>query len=594
MTEPPRHDRGTSPADTVARAFAALGIEPAHGPEAEAAARAWAEPAAARGALDDPALVDLEALPFVTIDNPGSRDLDQALHIESATDGPAWRVRYALADAAHYVRPGEALFAAALARGTSYYTPGTVAPMLPRVLSEDLVSLEPGVARRALVFEIGLDEQARVLATTVLRARVRSRAQLTYRGVQAFLDGAARADEPIEEAWATTLRSLRRVGHLLLARARERGVVAFDRREVDVEVAGSPPRFVARERERLDTEEWNAQISLLCNTEGAALLAGLDAHAAGAAAREAGGARDTLQPIYRVHDAPLDKRLRELRLRLDAWVKRLALDERFRWHERQSLADYVDALPSTPRDAGRVRAVQRQVLVVQRASEFRAEPGRHHALAVDGYARFSSPMREVVGIFTHRELLQALSAEADGGADGPDAAAGGAVADQAPGDGAPGDEAADDGAVGDGPLRDAVIEAANAAKRRQKALDKRIGFAIIADLLEADLAREPVPAHAGTVLGVRAGGGGHLYVGIDDLALDLKVYGEDLERRHGTPYAFGELAAEPQEAARPVFALGDAVTLRAAGYDEARARFTLDLVPRGEAARRERRRARPA
>ena len=566
MQERLRHDRDRSPAETIALAFETLGLDGVGGESgygAAAFAEATALASAHASAPHAEALADLLALPFVTIDNPDSRDLDQALHIAREPGGAAYRVRYALADAAHFAPPGSALFAAALRRGASYYAPGQVAPMLPRQLSEDLVSLGPGVVRRALVFDMRLDAEAKVLSTTVVRARIRSRAQLTYRGVQAFLDGEARADEPIEEAWAESLQLLRRVGTLLAARGRARGVVPFDRREVDVRIAPAtarrPARFVARERERLDTEEWNAQLSLLCNTEGATLLTGLKA-----ARRLERAEHDGLEPIYRVHEAPVPSRLRELRARLDAWVAALSLDERFRWRAGQSLADYVDGLPPEPREAARVRAVQRQILTVQRASEFRAEPGRHHALAVPGYARFSSPMREIVGIHVHHELVEALSAEAGG---------------------AP---------AADEKRQHAVIESANAARQRQKRLDKHIGFALVADLLEDDLERDPVPVHAGTVLGVRGGGSGHLYVGIDALALDLKVYAEDLRRRHGGDYAFEDFRAAPSEpGAGPHFLLGDAVGVRAVGYDEKRERFTLDIVPRGEAARRERRRKVP-
>jgi len=90
--------------------------------------------------FSDPALTDWTSVPFVTIDNADSRDLDQALHIERTDTG--YRLRYALADAAYYVRPGSALFSEALRRGTTYYTPLIAAPMLPRSLSEGLLSLK--------------------------------------------------------------------------------------------------------------------------------------------------------------------------------------------------------------------------------------------------------------------------------------------------------------------------------------------------------------------------------------------------------------------------------------------------------------------
>ena len=91
--------------------------------------------------LDDPQLLDLTHLPFVTIDNENSRDLDQAVHIDRTDQG--YRVMYALADAAYYISPGSALFDEALKRGTSYYTPLLSAAMLPPPLSEGLISLNP-------------------------------------------------------------------------------------------------------------------------------------------------------------------------------------------------------------------------------------------------------------------------------------------------------------------------------------------------------------------------------------------------------------------------------------------------------------------
>src|SRR6476659_1670432 len=67
--------------------------------DAEAEARA-----AASHSRSGPERIDL---PFVTIDPPGSRDLDQALHIEPLGDGH--RVRYAIADVAAFVAGGGAL-----------------------------------------------------------------------------------------------------------------------------------------------------------------------------------------------------------------------------------------------------------------------------------------------------------------------------------------------------------------------------------------------------------------------------------------------------------------------------------------------------
>ena len=76
---------------------------------------------------------DLTDLPFLTIDPPGSTDLDQAMHLERRNGG--YRLRYAIADVATYVRPGGALDAEAHRRGETHYSPDTRTPLHPPVLS---------------------------------------------------------------------------------------------------------------------------------------------------------------------------------------------------------------------------------------------------------------------------------------------------------------------------------------------------------------------------------------------------------------------------------------------------------------------------
>ncbi|MCB9727168.1 MAG: RNB domain-containing ribonuclease [Deltaproteobacteria bacterium] len=132
---------------------------------------AWAEVAALSTApgIDDPSLVDLEALPFCTIDNSDSRDLDQALHLARA---PRRRARRALRPGRRRpLRPGpRRAVRRGTPRGASFYLPGLSVPMLPRALSEGLVSLNPDVPRRAVVFTMELDAEGRV--TGVGRARL--------------------------------------------------------------------------------------------------------------------------------------------------------------------------------------------------------------------------------------------------------------------------------------------------------------------------------------------------------------------------------------------------------------------------------------
>ncbi len=90
---------------------------------------------------------DLRAMPFVTIDPSDARDHDDACLAEP-DDDPANEGGHilwvAIADVAHYVRPGSALDAEARKRGNSSYFPDRVVPMLPDRLSGDLQDGRPG------------------------------------------------------------------------------------------------------------------------------------------------------------------------------------------------------------------------------------------------------------------------------------------------------------------------------------------------------------------------------------------------------------------------------------------------------------------
>lgn len=140
---------------------------------------------------DDPVpgdVRDLRALPWSSIDNLESRDLDQLEAAERLEDGRI-RVRIAVADVGTLVALGGPADAHAADNTTSVYTGVAVFPMLPERLSTDLTSLNEGEDRLAVVieFDVGTDGSL-AEATTVYRALVHNRAKLTYVEVGAWLE----------------------------------------------------------------------------------------------------------------------------------------------------------------------------------------------------------------------------------------------------------------------------------------------------------------------------------------------------------------------------------------------------------------------
>jgi VacB/RNase II family 3'-5' exoribonuclease len=219
---------------------------------------AEADEAARRGPAI-PAEADHRHLPFVTVDPPGSRDLDQALHLERRAGG--YLVRYAIADVAAFVAPGGALDGEARRRGLTVYLPDGRTPLHPPVLSEGAASLLPGVDRPALVWEVGLDADGRTEAVHLVRSTVRSRAQHTYEEVQAAVD-AGTAEEP--------LALLAEVGRLRQANERRRGGVSLPLPEQRVVTDDGGYRL--EYRSPAVAEDWGAQISLLVGMAAAGLM----------------------------------------------------------------------------------------------------------------------------------------------------------------------------------------------------------------------------------------------------------------------------------------------------------------------------------
>ncbi len=201
-------------------------------------------------------------LPFVTIDPPESLDLDQAVHIERASDG--YVVHYAIADVAAFVRPGAPMDAEAWKRGVTLYSPDTKTPLYPPQLSEDGASLLPGRDRPAVVWTLTVDVTGNLTAVEFTRHQVRSVAKLNYAQVQSDIDnGAAHA----------SIAALAELGPILVDQARQRGAIELPIPDQEVAQAADGSWQLAF-RSQLPVERWNAQISLLTGRAAARLMLG--------------------------------------------------------------------------------------------------------------------------------------------------------------------------------------------------------------------------------------------------------------------------------------------------------------------------------
>ncbi|MCZ7686478.1 MAG: hypothetical protein M5U28_50070 [Sandaracinaceae bacterium] len=209
------------------------------------------------------------------------------------------------------------------------------------------------------------------------------------------------------------------------------------------------------------------------------------------------------------------------------------------------------SLPFEGAHARVARAIQRQAILTNVRSTYATVPGTHHGAGFEPYARFSAPMREVVGVYLHGEALQMMEGPA----------------------GEPDPEA----------LRREVVESANRSKDAQRAMNDLVNRRVIDRLFEADLAaaRASRRVWRGTVMGAS---GSKLHVQLDDPAIDVKVYLFDLAKRWGgvwlEPDEHGVVLRE-RESKRVRAIAGDAIALRVVKRDRGRDRWVLEAVAVG-------------
>ena len=210
IAERAMRDRGLLPEFSAADMAEARSLDPGIGPP-------------------DPAIRDLRALLWASIDNDDSRDLDQ-LTVAEAKDAGRTRILIAIADVDAKVKAGSALDHHAGTNTTSVYTDARTFPMLPELLSTDLTSLGEGRERLALVVDMLVDGDGQVTEEQLYRAVVVNRAKLAYNSVAAWLDGTSPAPAAIAAVagLADNLRLQDRVAQALRLRRHQHGALELE------------------------------------------------------------------------------------------------------------------------------------------------------------------------------------------------------------------------------------------------------------------------------------------------------------------------------------------------------------------------------
>jgi ribonuclease R len=334
---------------------------------------------------------DWREIPFVTIDPATAKDHDDAVYAER-DDDPAneggFIVYVAIADVAHYVRPGSEMDREALLRGNSVYFPDRVVPMLPEKISNNLCSLVELENRAAMGLRMVFDAEGKKLSHSFHRVLMRSAAKLSYQQAQTAIDGhpddktAPLMDEilrPLFDAFAAMEIAQKKRGPLELDLPERRIVLNDEGLVEDIHV---PERLTAH---RL-IEEMMIQ-SNVCAAET------LDQH--------------KTPLLYRVHDTPSHQKLIGLQETLET------LNISFHPGDTVQPRQFNTILKKAE-SSENPQLVSEMVLRAQAQAEYSEENYGHFGLNLRRYAHFTSPIRRYADLIVHRALIRALNLGEDG------------------------------------------------------------------------------------------------------------------------------------------------------------------------------------
>jgi ribonuclease R len=333
---------------------------------------------------------DLRDLDLVTIDGEDARDFDDAVWAtpDTAKGNPGgFRIVVAIADVAHYVKPGTALDENARERGNSVYFPDRVIPMLPEKLSNDLCSLRPDEDRACIAALMRVDRHGKLIEHNFVRGLMRSRARLTYTQVQAAKDGAP--DDLTRPLLASVIEPLYAAYEVLAEARRRRGTIELDLPERKVLFDEEGGIAGIAKRERMASHMLIEEFMILANVAAATLL------------------EEVVQPgLYRVHDKPDPAKLDVLA----DYLERIGVP----WSRTAKRPGDFTELLERLKDHELKEAVSGFVLRSQAQAVYSPRNIGHFGLHLRRYAHFTSPIRRYSDLVVHRAIIKIQGLGRDG------------------------------------------------------------------------------------------------------------------------------------------------------------------------------------
>lgn len=340
-------------------------------PACEDEARAW-------GDTVDPSMykerVDLQHLPFCTIDPDDAKDFDDAIYYDTSKN----ELYVAIADVSEYVSAFSATDKEAKNRCFSIYFPHKSVPMLPRALSENICSLRPDEPRLAFTFKISLNDDLSVKKEELFSAIIKSKKRFTYNEVDKILKNKSGCEQGILD-WLLPLHKItQRLKQIRLKKG-------FDFRSKELKMSLNDDGLIASTHFESETPS-HALIEdcmLLANKAAAKMIS---------------------KGVFRNH-APAD--IKKINFLLDD-LAALGIEAQY----ESDLALMIAKIQSKANELGIREDADKLIIKAQKRAEYSHTSSGHFGLGFETYTHFTSPIRRYSDLTLHR-LLKAQLAKDD-------------------------------------------------------------------------------------------------------------------------------------------------------------------------------------
>ncbi len=320
-----------------------------------------------------------------TIDGEGAKDLDDAISLRKTAGG--WLLGVHIADVSEFVKEKSALDRAVMARGTSVYFTDKVVPMLPTALSNGVCSLNAGEDKYALSAMISLDKNGEITGCKIEPSIIRSRVRGVYSEVNRIFEGSP--DAQIKRKYREvipTLMKMRELYLILSEKARKRGSMELESSEAEIilDESGNPCQIIKKERG--DAERLIEQFMLTANEAVARLLSD-----------------NNIPCVYRIHENPPPEKL----FGFLEYAHNLGFDTSFISREKAEPSDFSRLLLEAEKRE-LLLPVSYTMLRAMSKAKYSDARHRHFGLSLDYYCHFTSPIRRLSDLATHRIIHKVL------------------------------------------------------------------------------------------------------------------------------------------------------------------------------------------